>query len=277
MYIWYVSNTLTYRQLGNLFGITKSASWYAVRRVCKWIISIGHEFVKWPEGNKIKKNCRKFEAKKRIPGVIGAIDCSHINIKAPKINKESYFNRKQNYSLVLQAIVDADKKFIDIYCGEPGSLHDSRIFRRSDFFKKVSTDSSNFFPNNTFLLGDSAYGCTNWLVPPYKDNGALTHAQKNFNYIHSSTRIIVENTFGLLKSKFRRLLHFSEQTNLCAITNLIMSICILHNICIIMEENLEEINDHETSEEFNPGYFQDPASNRRETLFNYLMEKNIIS
>lgn len=112
LFVWYVSNTITFRQLGNLFNISKSASWYAVRRVCKWLISIGHEFVKWPDADAIKKNNKKFELKKKIPGVIGAIDCSHINIKAPHLSKESYFDRKQKYSVVLQAVVDADKKFL---------------------------------------------------------------------------------------------------------------------------------------------------------------------
>lgn len=37
LYIWYMSNTITFRQLGNLFGISKSASWNVVVRLTEWI------------------------------------------------------------------------------------------------------------------------------------------------------------------------------------------------------------------------------------------------
>lgn len=99
------------------------------------------EFVAWSDEAAANNISNKFESRKRIPGVIGAIDCTHITIKAPQLNKESYLNRKKNYSLVIQAVVDADKKFIDICCGEPGSLDDSRVLRRSDLYRKATTDT----------------------------------------------------------------------------------------------------------------------------------------
>jgi len=51
------------------------------------------------------------------------------------------------------------------------------------------------------LLGDGAYPIREWLynVVPYKDYGKLTESQKIFNKILSSTRVLNENTFGLLK------------------------------------------------------------------------------
>lgn len=61
--------------------------------------------------------------------VIGAIDGSHIAIKAPHVNHEDYFNRKQNYSINLQGVVDATGKFIDVSTGWPGSIHDARVLR----------------------------------------------------------------------------------------------------------------------------------------------------
>ena len=48
-----------------------------------------------------------------IPQILGAIDGSHIPIKAPKHNKESYFNRKHFYSVNLQAVVGFDGRFLD--------------------------------------------------------------------------------------------------------------------------------------------------------------------
>ena len=49
-----------------------------------------------------------------FPNAVGAIDSSRISIKAPHINHEDYFNSKQNYSINLQGVVDADGKFVDV-------------------------------------------------------------------------------------------------------------------------------------------------------------------
>lgn len=99
------------------------------------------------------------------------------------------------------------KKFIDIFCGEPGSLHDSRLIRKSALYRK----GMNNFLGKHFLLGDSAYPCLNWLIPPFKDNGHLTQNQKRFNYKHSSSRVQIENAFGLLKGRFCGLKIFENE------------------------------------------------------------------
>jgi len=98
----------------------------------------------------------------------------------------------------LQEIVNADKKCIDIHCGEPGAMHDATLFIKSAFYKHLVVDVSLIIPGGV-LLGDSAYAESNFLVPPFKDYGNLSAKQLKFNYLHSSTRIVVENAFGLLK------------------------------------------------------------------------------
>ncbi|XP_049310041.1 uncharacterized protein LOC125777972 [Bactrocera dorsalis] len=237
MYVWYLSNTITYRQLAVLFSVKKSTAWAIVRRVVAWVISIGHDFVKWPTGNALEETTRKFLQRKQIPGVIGAIDWTHITNIAPIKDKHIYFDRKRNYSVILQAIVDADKKIIDIYCGEPGSYHDSRVLKRSAFYRKAESNIESLFPNSIFILGESAYPCRNFLIPVFKDYGSLTPNQISFSKTHSLARIVVENAFAALKGRFRRLVKFTEHRNLCAISNLVASACIMHNICIITNDD----------------------------------------
>nr|CAI5859964.1 unnamed protein product [Callosobruchus analis] len=45
-----------------------------------------------------------FEQKAGFPNVIGAIDGTHIKIRKPKTDSESYINRKGFYSVNLQAV-----------------------------------------------------------------------------------------------------------------------------------------------------------------------------
>lgn len=234
-------------------------------------MSISNEFIKWPTGEALQSSCQKFFMRKNIPNVIGAIDCTHITINAPIENKEAYFDRKQSYSIVLQAVVDADSKFIDVYCGELGSLHDSRVLRRSELYRCAESNLAKVFPNCSFLLADLAYPGNKWLVPPFKDYGHLTTHQKKFNKLHSSSRIIIENALAALK--------YAEHRNIRAVSSLVSSACVLHNICVIKEDLMvmEELQDEPEEEPNAIEQLQHrEQGQRRDSLFSFLIQENII-
>lgn len=107
---------------------------------------------------------------------------------------------------------------MDVFCGEAGSIHDARLLKKSSIYEK----GFNGILGNDFLVGVSAYPCLNWLIPPFKDNGNLIENQKNFNYQHSSTRIVIENAFGLLKARFRKLNSF-ENDNILFIVKCVVA------------------------------------------------------
>ncbi|KAK3235603.1 hypothetical protein CYMTET_54210 [Cymbomonas tetramitiformis] len=118
-------------------------------------------------------------------------------------------NRKSYYSMNVQAVADFDLLFMDITVGWPGSVHDARVFRDSHLFR--CGENGTLFPTATAasffggirvpwrILGDSAYPSKDWLLVPYKDNGTLTQHSRFYDYIHSSTRMVVERAFGRLK------------------------------------------------------------------------------
>ena len=81
----------------------------------------------------------------------------------------------------------------------------TRVLKNSPIYCKIENNSDEMFPNNTHLLGDSAYGLSNWLMTPFKDFGNLSRNQKRYNFLHSSTRMMIEHALGALKEKFRRL------------------------------------------------------------------------
>ena len=171
-----------------------------------------------------------------------------------------YFNRKGFYSIVLQAVVDYKKKFLDICVGWPGSTHDSRILTNSNLYNKFNNQNNL----NKYILGDEGYPNLSWLIVPYKDIGrGLTHEQTYFK--HSQTRIKVEQAFGLLKGRWRCLLHTLEVS--CEIvSHIITTCCILHNIC-------EERNDFLSPED----HYNDTGVNvNGEANTNETLEGNVI-
>jgi len=60
-------------------------------------------------------------------------------------------------------VCDAKYKFIDLTVKQPGSVHDSTMFKASGFGKKCALG----IYGEGFVLGDSGYGCTPYLLTPY--------------------------------------------------------------------------------------------------------------
>ncbi|XP_018404592.1 PREDICTED: putative nuclease HARBI1 [Cyphomyrmex costatus] len=275
IFLWFLSNTEPLRTIADRFDISISSVFRVIRRVLAWILTKIY-IIKWPQGNEIQTVCNQFFLKRGIPKVLGAIDCTHIRIKKPTENESDYCNRKKYFSVNLQAVVDPQMRFINIYCGEPGSLHDARVLRRSPLYNTANDNRDMLFPQNTFIIGDSAYPSLSWLVPPFRDNGHLTPQQTEFNTMLSSTRIKIEQAFGYLKGRFRRLKFFTEYKHINFVTDIITAGCILHNYCInenddfscIDEQYDDFINDEPDNINENVG--NRVTIDRRRELFNEL-------
>ena len=144
-------------------------------------------------------------------------------------------NRHDIPCITLQGICDFNRKFIDVFTGVPGKVHDARVFKLSDI--------SNHLPDicgiRHHILGDGAYSIRLWLLIPYKDYGNLTQDQSAYNKKFSATRVLIENTFGILKGRFRQLLKV-EMLSVVNMTKFIIACCILHNFCIDFEDELPQ-------------------------------------
>ncbi|XP_066589340.1 putative nuclease HARBI1 [Prorops nasuta] len=223
----------SFRCVSDRFGVGKATAWRSVRRVTNAIYSYLHTFIKWPSIEKAKITMNKIKNEYGFPKVIGAIDGTHIKIAAPKVNSEAYVNRKGYHSLQLQAVCNENLEFIHVYCGEVGSVHDMRVFRLSNIIDMYSDEN---FVENSHLLRDAAYEIQKFVMVPFKDNGHLSQQQIKFNTILSSSRMIIERSFGLLKGRFRSILDKLPMTRTDLIPRYIIACCILHNICVLKND-----------------------------------------
>lgn len=110
---------------------------------------------------------------------------------------------------------------------------------------------NNRFPENSHLVGDKAYPLMPHLMTPYRDNGHLTEAQRHYNFCLSSVRSCIERAFCLLKKRFR-CLKFLDVKDIVWGTRYIIACTVLHNICIMQNDNLElRMEDFEENEDEN--------------------------
>ncbi|XP_066590621.1 putative nuclease HARBI1 [Prorops nasuta] len=228
----------SFRCVSDRFGVGKATAWRSIRRVTNALYSLRHTFIKWPSTEEARVTMSKIRTKYGFPKVVGAIDGTHIQISAPKEKPDAYINRKGFHSLQLQAICDQDLKLFHVYCGEVGSVHDMRVFRLSNITDMLNDDN---FPDNSHILGDAAYEIHKHVMVPFRDNGHLTEEQINFNTILSSSRMIIERCFGLLKGRLRSILDKLPMTRTDLIPKYVIACCILHNICIDRNDIFENI------------------------------------
>ena len=249
--MWVLGNPETIRSVSDRFNVTKSSVFRIVRRICHAIVNnLAAQFICWPSGERLKQVTEQFQRKKGLPHCIGAIDGTHIPIKAPYDNPEQYVNRKKFHSVQLQGVCDADR-FFTVYCAYPGSVHDARVLRNSPLYQEAERLESVVFPESTYIIGDAAYPLKTWLVTGFKNNGKLTREQRQFNYFLSSTRMKIEHTFGLLKGRFRKLKVMMDIDKVEDIPLIVTSACVLHNFCLLNEDNIDMFLDSEIEQEVN--------------------------
>lgn len=246
--LWYLANLECYRTVADRFGVSTSTAWNSVFKILKKILLVNRQYgvIKFPDQNQHNMIIETFQRKNGFPGILGVIDGSHIPIRAPTVNANSYVNRKNFHSILLQGICDSKKRFLDCYAGEAGSIHDACLLRRSDFGQTLP---NRVWPQDRHLIGDAAYPLSMKILVPFKDNGHLSRIQKKFNVKLSQNRVVIEHAFALLKGRFRRL-KLLEAVRLDLLPLLIICTCILHNICLETDDIPLDIDlDNELQEE----------------------------
>lgn len=234
MTLWYLGCQENVNRVADRFGMSLSSVIRCRNRVLNSINTDLLHFIKWPRNEELQALVNLFSQRNGFPGIVGALDGTHIEIRKPENHAASYINRKQFYSLQLQAVCDFEMKFTHVFMGYPGSCHDARVCRNSDLWN----NGPQMCGVMNHIIADAAYPLKNWLLTPYRDNGHLTAVQKRFNTYLSANRVVIERAFGLLKGRFRRLKYLD--TELENGVDIILSCCILHNICLMNHEDVSE-------------------------------------
>jgi DDE superfamily endonuclease len=125
----------------------------------------------------------------RLPKCVGYLDGSHVILfEAPLENHESYYSRKQQYGIQIQAICDNDKLIRNVAVGFPASVHDSRVFLNSP----IGQQPENYLSDGQWLAADSAYRLTENVLTPFRDNSTFgTKPQRSKFNIHFSGNLSV--------------------------------------------------------------------------------------
>ena len=186
------------------------------------------KYIYMPRNREEIAKCKKdFYQLAGFPGIVGCVDGSHTPIVAPREDEFVYVNRKRFHSINIQAVCDANLIFQDVVARWPGSHHDSFIMDMSTLSSRFENDEFG----ESWMLGDSGYSLKKWLMTPYPK--PIIAAERKLNFLHRKTRRVIEQSFGVLKSRFRILDHTGGI--LCyapeKVAKITITCCMLYNIC----------------------------------------------
>ena len=177
---------------------------------------------------------KEFQSRWNFPNCGGAIDGKHVRIVPPPRSGSQFFNYKGFNSIVLMAVVSAQYEFLFVDVGMNGRMSDGGAFRQTEFALRLQEEDLSLPPDDQNLeglpfvfLADEAFALGPHLMRPYPQR-TLTPERRVFNFRLARARRVVENTFGIMASRFRLLLtslHMAEYKW----NYIIFACCILHN------------------------------------------------
>ncbi|OAV99558.1 hypothetical protein PTTG_09303 [Puccinia triticina 1-1 BBBD Race 1] len=149
--LYQVGHGATYVNIGHVFNIGKETAEKASARFVKAVL-------------RVLSICLVRELLSRMSWKLmqlcNACDISiqHVPLAVPPHDKwKGYINQKNWSSIVFQCVVDGDGNFCNVSGGGPGSMHNTRVFRRSFIGQSLLGFAPPMIPPRAMLVGDAGY------------------------------------------------------------------------------------------------------------------------
>lgn len=253
--------------IGDSFGTHHSTVSQVTWRFVEAIEEKGLQHLRWPSTEKQLTDIKsKFEKIQGLPNCCGAIDTTHIVmlLSTSELTGDVWLDRKENHSMLLQAIVDPDLRFLDIVTGLPGKMSENSVLQSSNFFRlcekgerlngnkaKIPAEEAEL---QEYIVGDAGFPSLPWLLTPHRES-ELSESKLDFNRRISATRVVAQRALARLKDVWKMIQGVMWRPDKHKLPRFILVCCILHNIVIDMED--EVLDQLPLSHHHDPGYSQE--------------------
>ncbi|KAJ0912905.1 putative harbinger transposase-derived protein [Helianthus annuus] len=228
-------------QYDEYLAMSERTSRECLQFFCNAVIKLySNEFLRKPTSHDISRIYAAHEARWHFPGMLGSIDCTHIEWKnCPRELRGAYVRGDiKRPTIILEAVASNDLWIWHSYFGVPGSNNDINVLHTSPLFQSVTdgtAPSSPFYVNGRryrrgFYLVDGIY--PSWSVFVKAPSFPVEAKEKAFKKLQESARKDVERAFGVLKGRWGILHRPVRSMTKKAIHSIVYACIILHNMLI---------------------------------------------
>ncbi|XP_057418452.1 protein ALP1-like [Lotus japonicus] len=233
-----------YNAVSRRFGITQPEACRAFFAVCKAVTeSLGHLFELRTDSERVVVGF----GWSSLPNCFGVLGLARFGIDG------EFFGN--NGSLIVQALVDSEGRFLDVSAGWPGSmkpetiLHQSRLYLGVEESKELLRGPSYKLSDGRlipqYVLGDSCFPLLPWLLTPYNrvnEEDSFGSAERAFNGAHSRAMELVGDAFERLRARWQLLSASRRWKQECAeyLPVVIVTGSLLHNFLVKCNEPMPD-------------------------------------
>ena len=126
--------------LGTLSGVSQTSVSRIIDSFSSFLISHAAENINFPillqERLDNKRGYYQL-SRQKLGGILGVVDGTHVNIKAPTRDEFAYVNRKLEHSINCQIVTNHNYLITDVVAKWPGSSHDSFVWNNSSVRERL--------------------------------------------------------------------------------------------------------------------------------------------
>ena len=154
--------------VGDTVKVHKTTVCRSISRVTDAIVKRKSMFLSWPSEVELQENANLIFNRSKLPNVCGLIDGTHIQLKRPHANEESYVNRKGVHSINMQITSLSNYKKLRM-CVRGGLDHHMTLGYCATL-DCLTNFENGIYPGipRGILLGNS------WLITPLLERPAAT-------------------------------------------------------------------------------------------------------
>ena len=206
------------------------------KRVTTAIRAIKEYVIYWPDEAERDKIARRIWIEYKFPHCVGIIDGTFLFLDSkPEFFGEDFNTRKGGYAINTLIVCDDLSCILYYVCGWAGSAHDNRVWRNSHMY----CNPDEYFSNTQYILADSAYSASPFLIPAFKRNNgdaAMVTGKEWFNTQLAKPRVKSEHCNAMLKGRFPILtnisVQISEGRHVKKVVDTFECCAILHNLLL---------------------------------------------
>jgi hypothetical protein len=106
-------NASSVGKIARNMGIGRGTVLLYTTRVIEALLSLQSQFIKWPNVRERRKISKYFDENHKLKGAVGIVDGTFVNLcRKPTIDPETFWSRKQKYSMNIQVVCNQKREII---------------------------------------------------------------------------------------------------------------------------------------------------------------------